>query len=327
MKQLLLAVTVLGACVARPAVAQLLGCDAAVFPSAPGFLISSAWNNGLSGGSFTFYQGPLGPGFPCCCPGYGIYPPWCGVPPWAVPPWQEPFLFQAPVVQQPLFLQPVVQPLLVMQPPARVPPRAPLAPGGPQAAPPQAPLGGFGELAEEEQPPQGKGTSPQAVRRAGEFVRQGDEQFARQKYAVALSRYKTAAQVSPSLAEAWLRQGFAQAALGKYDLAAKAFRRAVALNPKLAQLDFTLDRLYREHALAKMVHLDALAQWAIDRPNDGEVFFVLGVFLHFDGQWQRAGKFFQRADELTLGDRRHLAAFLDGAAPQAARAPAGGREL
>jgi hypothetical protein len=50
--------------------------------------------------------------------------------------------------------------------------------------------------------------------------------------------------------------------------------------------------------------------------------------LHFDGQPQRAEKFFQRADELTLGDRRHLAAFIDPVPARAARAPAaGGREL
>lgn len=324
----LLGVVVAGACAAGPAAAQLPWC--AGIPASQSSIFVATGGTGFVGTSFSFFQGPLACGAPCwCCP-CGVYPPWCDLAPWAVPPWQEPFALPAPIVQRPLIVQPAPQPIVVVVPPLRRQQPGPNAAGDPQANQPPDAMRGFGELADEEEPPQGKGTSPQAVRRAGGFVRQGDEQFARQKYAVALARYKTAAQASPKLAEVWLRQGIAQTALGKYDLAAAALRRAVALDPRLSQLDFKLDQLYGDNRLAKAAHLDALAQRAIDQPHDGDLYFVLAVFLHFDGQPQRAQKFFQRAHQLTLGDRRHLAAFLDQpqAAAQAARAPAaGGREL
>ncbi len=325
------AILVWGAAASGPAVAQLTACDAAIVPPGGGFVTRSRW--GFVTGNFSFqYETFFGPPL-CPCFAQAVYPPWYAVAPWALPPWQEPFAFQPlivqrPIVQQPLIMLPAPQPVARARPPLPIVQPLPNGPAEPQANPPPGQMGGFGELAEEEQPPQGRGTSPRAVRRAGEFIRQGDEQFARQKYALALSRYRNAGQASPGLAEVWLRQGFAQAALGKYDLAAKALRRAAVLNAQLPQLAFTLDQLYGDNALAKSAHLDALAQRAIDQPHDGEVFFVLGVFLHFDGQPERAQKFFERANELTLGDRRHLAAFVDGVERQAARERAAlGREL
>lgn len=343
------AILVWGAAATGPALAQCTVCDAGI-PPLGGFVSTSRWE--FVTGNFSFqYEIMFGPP-PCTCFAQALYPPWYAVAPWAVPPWQEPFVFQQPIIQQPIIQQPILQqpiiqrpiiqqPLIVVPAPqpvdrARRPlpnvqpvPEVQRLPNDPaQANPPPGQMRGFGELADEEQPPQGRGTSAQAVRRAGEFIRQGDQLFAQQKYAVALSRYKTAGQVSPKLAEVWLRQGVAQAALGKYDLAAKALRRAVMLNPRLPQLGFTLEQLYRDNRLAKAAHLDALAQRAIDQPHDGEVFFVLGVFLHFDGQPERAQKFFQRAGELTLGDRRHVAAFVAEVERQAARDQGAlGREL
>lgn len=320
------ALFVWGAAAAGPAVAQLTVCDAGILPLGGGVIASSRW--GFVTGNVSFQCDTLvgPPLFPCFGP--AVYPPCYCLPLWAVPPWQGCFPLQPPIVQQPLILLPAPLPVVRARRPLPVVQHLPNGPADPQAGPAPGQMEGFGELAEEEQPPQGKGTSPRAVRRAGEFIRQGDELFAQQKYAVALSRYKIAGQASPGLAEVWLRQGFAQAALGKYDLAAKALRRAAVLNPQLPKLAFRLEQLYRDNGLAKGAHLDALAHRAIDQPHDGEVFFVLGVFLHFDGQRERAQKFFKRADELILGDRRHVAAFVDGVERQAARERGAlGREL
>lgn len=146
--------------------------------------------------------------------------------------------------------------------------------------------------------------------RARHFLSAGDQLFREQKHHDALQRYKSAAQAAPDLAETYFRQGFALVATNRFELAADSFRRGLTLAPDWPESSFRLDELYGEAALAKQAHIDALARAALAAPDDADLMFVLGVFLHFDGQTDRARRFFVRAQELTPGEATHLTGFL-----------------
>ena len=62
--------------------------------------------------------------------------------------------------------------------------------------------------------------------------------------------------------------------------------------------------------MAKGAHLDSLAGVALDSPTRSDLLFAVGIFLHYDGQLDRARKFFQRTSELTGSDDKYLALFL-----------------
>ena len=136
--------------------------------------------------------------------------------------------------------------------------------------------------------PSGRGTNERATTLGWKFVSFGDAHFGNQKYADALDRYKKASQSSPQLADAFFRQGFAQAALGRYDAASKAFKRGMELNADWPGSGFRLDEIYGVDDPAKKARLDAMTRAAEAEPNDGNLAFVLGIHLHFDGR-PRAG--------------------------------------
>lgn len=153
-----------------------------------------------------------------------------------------------------------------------------------------------------------RGTSPESLTLAGKFIGFGDNNFAAQRYNDANQRYKKAAEIAPGLADAYFRQGFALIAMGRYESAVKALKRGLDIEPKWAQYDFRLATLYRDSDMAKRAHLDALAKAATEAPTDVDLLFLVGVFLYFDGQTERAAPFFQRAAQ--LGDSPHLKGFL-----------------
>ena len=154
-----------------------------------------------------------------------------------------------------------------------------------------------------------RGTNAQAVALAWKLIGFGDARFAEQKYSEANQRYRTASGNAPQLADAWFRQGFALAALGRYEQAVGAIKRGLKINPNWAKSDFNLKELYGADEMAKNAHRDALAEAAEAKPNDADLLFLLGVHLHFDGQADRAVKFFQRAKEIAGDDAEHLKAF------------------
>lgn len=166
----------------------------------------------------------------------------------------------------------------------------------------------------------------QAVRRAGNqrslnlawrFIGFGDARFTKQEYPDAYQRYKKAAQASPMLADAHFRQGYSLIALGRYEQAAKALKRGLELDPGWAHSAFRNGELYVNDGAAKAAHLDALAQAAVQEPNNADLLFLVGVFLHFDGQKDRARSFFERAARLAGPAGAHLNGFLQGAKPAA----------
>ena len=151
---------------------------------------------------------------------------------------------------------------------------------------------------------------PEVLARAWKFIGYGDNYFGAQKYSDAYQRYKKAAQTTATLADAHFRQGYALVALGRYELAAKALKRGLELDPDWARSNFRNDDLYGDNGMAKTAHLDALALAATKKPNDADLLFLLGVYLHFDGQADRAKPFFDRAAELAGDEDAHLGAFL-----------------
>lgn len=156
-----------------------------------------------------------------------------------------------------------------------------------------------------------KYSNPTARQRAGLYVKYGDELFRQQRYHEALQRYKSAAAAAPDIAEVYFRQGHALVASNRFELAATAFKRAMSLRP--ADLDrngFKLDEIYGDSKLAKNAHVEALARTALARPEDADILFLVGIFLRYDGQAERSGKFFQKAQLLAVDSDAHLQPFL-----------------
>jgi tetratricopeptide (TPR) repeat protein len=141
----------------------------------------------------------------------------------------------------------------------------------------------------------------------------GDAHWAEQQYQLALQQYKTAAGAARDLATPYLRQGMALIATRRYDLAADAFVRALDVDDAVPDSDFRLDTLYGDLRLAKNSHLESLAGRALENPDDARMLFVLGVFLHFDGEPERAVKFFRKSAELSGGMAPYARLFLRAA--------------
>lgn len=146
-------------------------------------------------------------------------------------------------------------------------------------------------------------------RKAEQYLAAGDVLFREQKFHSALQRYKLASQTAPDMAETYWRQGHALVATANYELAGGAFKRAIALDADVTRGGFTLDEIYGGAAMAKQAHLESLAGWALKRSDSSESYFLMGVQLQFDGQAERAARFFDRAAELAGAGGEYLAAF------------------
>jgi tetratricopeptide (TPR) repeat protein len=133
---------------------------------------------------------------------------------------------------------------------------------------------------------------------AGKFMAFGDANFSKQKYNSAFERYRTAAQSASDIPEPFLRQGFALIAMGRYDAAAKVMRRALLLAPNPNQWRLNLDELYGDNRIAKSAHLETLAQAVEQSPQSADLLLLLGLYLYFDGQRQRALPVFQRCEQI-----------------------------
>ena len=158
-----------------------------------------------------------------------------------------------------------------------------------------------------------RASSIAARERALRLVMAGDAHWAEQQYQLALQQYKTAAGAARDLATPYLRQGMALIATRRYDLAADAFVRALDVDDAVPDSDFRLDTLYGDLRLAKNSHLESLAGRALENPDDARLLFVLGVFLHFDGEPERALKFFRKSAELSGGMAPYARLFLRAA--------------
>jgi hypothetical protein len=161
----------------------------------------------------------------------------------------------------------------------------------------------------------GRISNAETRQKANRYISEGDELFRAQNFNSALQRYKQASSLAPDLAEAFWRQGHAFVATRNFDLAATAFKRAIALTENLGRGGFRLDDLYGTAAIAKAAHLENLAELALNRPRDADAYFLIGVFLNYDGNAERAAKFFDRASDLAGMSGGHIAVFLEHGAP------------
>lgn len=158
-----------------------------------------------------------------------------------------------------------------------------------------------------------------ARRRAESYVELGDKLYRKGQWHAALTQYKLAATAASDWETPYLRQAFASIAVGRYDQAAPLVRRAVRLDPRLARGDFRLATLYGDRADDKLAHLESLAAAALARPDDPELPYLIGVALHFDGEPERAQKFFAHAARFDGGATdATIVAFLDDAAAELA---------
>ena len=146
-------------------------------------------------------------------------------------------------------------------------------------------------------------------RKAEQYLAAGDLLFREQQFHSALQRYKLAAQTAPDMAEAYWRQGHALIATANFELASGAFKRAVALDGDVSRGGFKLDELYGAAAMAKAAHMESLAGWALARTTSSDSYFLMGVQLHYDGQADRAARYFGRAAELAGVGGGHIAVF------------------
>ena len=168
------------------------------------------------------------------------------------------------------------------------------------------------EPAPEPARPEPRAANAEQRAKAGRFINVGDTNFGKQKYLAALDRYRSAVSTAPDVPEAFLRQGFALVALGQYPNATKAFRKGLALRGDWSGSPLRIDQLYEDGRLAKNGHLENLAKAVEGNPWDANLLVALAVELYFDGQQDRAGVFFARADQLG-GNSDHA---LDGFLPQ-----------
>jgi tetratricopeptide (TPR) repeat protein len=152
-------------------------------------------------------------------------------------------------------------------------------------------------------------------RKAEKLITEADELFKAQNFHSALQKYKLAASTAPDMPEAFWRQGHALVATHNYELAATAFRRAIALTEDLGRGGFRLSDIYGSANMTKQQHLESLAEWATNKRTSSDPYFLIGLFLEYDGQTTRAEKFFQKANELAGISGGHIAVFLDPVAP------------
>ena len=155
--------------------------------------------------------------------------------------------------------------------------------------------------------------------RARRFVELGDSQFAAQRYHRAVQRYKKAISSAPDVAAGYFRRGHAELAMGHYERAAKSYKAGLRIDPNWPDAPFRFEDFYDDNVAVRMAHLEALALAAEQDANNADLYFLIGVRLHFSEKPERARLFFERAARLAdgaglaRGEVDHLAGFLPGA--------------
>ena len=146
--------------------------------------------------------------------------------------------------------------------------------------------------------------------KARQQIKLGDAAFLTGRYVDALTRYRTAAEAAPDYADAQFRKGQAYIANGKHELAATSFRRGLELDPSATLEGFRLDDLYGVDSVAKGVHLENLAASALMHEDSADTYLLLGLMLRFDGESERAEKFFVKAAALSPEVGKSITVFL-----------------
>ncbi len=150
----------------------------------------------------------------------------------------------------------------------------------------------------------GKGAVDEGVA-VQRLVREATAAFAEGEYADAVRRYEEVLEREPARVDTWLRLGFASLAVRDWDRALAAFRAAAKLRENLRPSDFDLDELYGDREF-KLRQLDQVARAALAAPGDPDRWLLVGTFLWFDGQVDRAGRFLAKAQSLAAEEESLL---------------------
>jgi hypothetical protein len=153
-------------------------------------------------------------------------------------------------------------------------------------------------------------SNAESRRKAERYIAIGDELFAKQNWHSAMQKYKLAGQLAPDVAECYWRQGHALIAVNQYGQAASVFRRALMLNDDTSRNGFQLSDLYVDGEAAKNSHLESLAGEALGATVSADAYFLIGITLHYNGEQQRAQKFFQQAAVMSSEDGQLVKAFM-----------------
>ena len=137
------------------------------------------------------------------------------------------------------------------------------------------------------------------------WVSLGNVYVEQKEYADALSAYKRAAEMNPSVPEPWLRQGDANVAKENWQAAAAAYEHAQMLRPNQPDALLRLAGLYEERDDLSKARRYARQATEVD-PVSAAGYVILGRILSEKGKSERAADAFLTAVQL---DPRQLAVY------------------
>jgi hypothetical protein len=140
-------------------------------------------------------------------------------------------------------------------------------------------------------------------------LKRGQEAFAQGQYGRAADRFRVAIALDPEPPLAHFLLAQALFAVAKYDEAVAAIREGLRRQPDWPTSGFRPLRLYEGNIADYPDHLLLLEMVLGQNPDDGELLFLYGYQLWFDGRQEEAVPFFERAAP-RLPDRRIVDLFL-----------------
>jgi hypothetical protein len=142
----------------------------------------------------------------------------------------------------------------------------------------------------------------------------GDEKLRNQQWALAYMSYRSAVDAANDRGTAHFRLAFTYTAMKHYSSAVREFRRGLFLDPTLPESGVSLETLFGPDSLiVRTSIMHKVADWVREDPNDPDRLFLLGSFLHFEGD-PRARQVLQAALKVA-GDRTdHILALLNSPA-------------
>ncbi|MGQ0636685.1 MAG: tetratricopeptide repeat protein [Planctomycetaceae bacterium] len=159
-----------------------------------------------------------------------------------------------------------------------------------------------------------KTSNVDAKRKSMRYQATGDEYLAKGDYTQALMRYRQAYAAAPDRSEPRFRVAVTLAALGHFGQAADELKRLVRLDPRWPAHGDRLDDVFGpEHQLAKHSMLSRAADWVKEDIRDPQRLFLMGVFLHFNEDVDKARPFFEAAGQLS-NRPKYVQAFLEPSA-------------
>lgn len=156
-------------------------------------------------------------------------------------------------------------------------------------------------------------STPQAKERSVRFEGQGDREIAGLKFTAATASYTQAVQVARDRSEPRFKLALTLASRREYVQAAQELKMALALDPTWPASGKRLDDFYTAANYPVKIQIRSrILDWAKDDVRDPDRLFLMGAFLHMDGD-ARGITLLETAARLA-GQQPHLMAFL---APEA----------